>query len=64
MTYLEDILNKVGIVSSKHLRSYLLSVALKFFTEKCDKDTQIIDLNRVFEKAQMSPKFECTGEVS
>ena len=52
ITYLEDILNKVGrVVSSKQWSSSLFIVILKFLSENYDKDTQIINANRVFEKA-------------
>ena len=51
ITYLEDILSKVGIVSSKHWSSSLLIVFLKFLTENYDKNTQIVNANGVFEKA-------------
>ena len=51
ITYLEDILNKVGRVSPKHSPSSFLSVVLKFLSENYDKDTRIINANRVFQKA-------------
>ena len=51
ITYLEDILNKVGRVSPKHSPSSFLWVVLKFLSENYDKDTQIINANRVFQKA-------------